>query len=40
MRERLFARLYSAPPPVAELSESDQRCLRDVLQRSLGMSPA
>ena len=35
MRERLFARLYSAPPPVSELPESDQRCLRDVLQRVL-----
>ncbi len=38
MRERLFARLYSAPPAVAELSESDQRCLRDVLQRILSTS--
>jgi DNA-binding MarR family transcriptional regulator len=35
MRERLFARLYSAPTSVAELPESDQRCLRDVLQRVL-----
>src|SRR5690348_14303881 len=33
LRERLFARLYSAPPPVAALSERDQRVLRDVLQR-------
>src|SRR5438874_13585031 len=33
MRERLFARLYSAPPSVTDLPESDQRCLRDVLQR-------
>src|SRR6266550_8938941 len=31
MRARLFARLYSAPPAVAELPESDQRSLRDVL---------
>jgi DNA-binding MarR family transcriptional regulator len=38
MRERLFARLYSAPPSVAELSESDRRCLRDVLQRILSTS--
>jgi DNA-binding MarR family transcriptional regulator len=38
MRERLFALLYSAPPSVAELSESDQRCLRDVLQRVLSVS--
>ena len=36
MRERLFARLYSAPPAVAELSECDQRSLRDVLQRIIG----
>ncbi len=40
MRERLFARLYSAPPAVAELSEPDQRCLRDVLQRILSVSSA
>src|SRR6202171_6520435 len=33
MRERLFARLYSAPRSVAELSERDQRTLKDVLQR-------
>ncbi len=38
MRERLFARLYAAPPAVAELSECDQRSLRDVLQRILSMS--
>jgi len=35
MRERLFARLYAPPRAVAELSEHDQRCLRDVLQRIL-----
>src|ERR1700738_900078 len=34
-RERLFARLYTAPPTVAALSERDQRTLRDVLQRIL-----
>ena len=33
LREKLFARLYSAPPAVAALSEKDQRLLRDVLQR-------
>src|SRR3981081_3083300 len=33
MRERLFARLYSAPRSVAELPERDQQNLRDVLQR-------
>jgi DNA-binding MarR family transcriptional regulator len=38
MRERLFARLYLAPPAVAELSESDQRSLHDVLQRILSIS--
>src|ERR1700676_5633079 len=35
LRERLFARLYSAPRAVADLSECDQRVLRDVLQRIL-----
>src|SRR6202171_2142644 len=39
MRERLFARLYSAPPSVAALSEHDQRCLMDVLQRILSQPP-
>jgi DNA-binding MarR family transcriptional regulator len=38
LRERLFARLYSAPPSVAGLSESDQRCLSNALQRILTMS--
>src|ERR1700694_4343178 len=38
MRERLFARLYSAPPAVAELPDSDQRALRDTLQRILSKS--
>src|SRR5579864_1685972 len=33
LREKLFARLYKAPPAVAALSEKDQRVLRDVLQR-------
>src|SRR3984893_13942667 len=33
LRERLFALLYPAPPAVAELSEREQRCLRDVLQK-------
>ena len=40
MRERLFARLYSAPCSVAELSERDQRTLRDVLQRIMSVSSA
>jgi DNA-binding MarR family transcriptional regulator len=40
LRERLFARLYSAPRSVAELSERDQRTLRDVLQRVLAVSSA
>jgi MarR family transcriptional regulator, organic hydroperoxide resistance regulator len=35
LRERLFARLYSAPPAVVELPERDQRALRDLLQRVL-----
>jgi DNA-binding MarR family transcriptional regulator len=38
LRERFFARLYSAPPSVAALSERDQRVLRDVLQRVLSPS--
>src|ERR1700716_1714444 len=38
LRERLFARLYSAPPSVAGLSESDQRCLSNALQRILAVS--
>jgi DNA-binding MarR family transcriptional regulator len=40
LRERLFARLYSAPRSVAALSEPDQRTLRDVLQRVLAASSA
>src|SRR6202047_1429364 len=35
MRERLFARLYSAPRSLADLSARDQRILRDILQRIL-----
>src|SRR5579864_241616 len=38
LRERLFARLYTAPPSVAALSERDQRVLRDVLQRVVSVS--
>jgi DNA-binding MarR family transcriptional regulator len=38
LRKRLFARLYSAPPSVAALSEHDQRVLRDVLQRVVSVS--
>ena len=40
LRERLFARLYAAPPAVGQLSEGDQRALRDVLQRILSTSSA
>src|SRR3982074_86598 len=40
MRERLFARLYSAPRSLVVLSERDQRTLRDVLQRILSVSSA
>ena len=35
LRERLFARLYAAPPALAQLSERDQRVLGEVLQRIL-----
>src|SRR5438552_15057813 len=38
LRQRLFARLYSAPRSVTELSQRDQRCLRDVLERILAAS--
>jgi DNA-binding MarR family transcriptional regulator len=38
LRQRLFARLYSAPRSLAELSQRDQRCLRDVLERILAAS--
>jgi DNA-binding MarR family transcriptional regulator len=37
MRTRLLGRLYSAPRSVAKLSERDQRCLRDVLERILSV---
>src|SRR2546428_1538478 len=40
LRTRLFARLYAAPPTVAELSERDQRTFGDVLQRILSVSSA
>jgi DNA-binding MarR family transcriptional regulator len=33
LRKRLLGRLYSAPRSVSGLSERDQRCLRDVLER-------
>jgi MarR family transcriptional regulator, organic hydroperoxide resistance regulator len=39
LRQRLFARLYSAPRSVAELPQRDQRCLRDVLERILSATP-
>ena len=38
LREKLFARLYKAPPAVAGLSQHDQRALRDVLQRVMAAS--
>jgi DNA-binding MarR family transcriptional regulator len=37
LRQRLFARLYSAPRSLTELSQDDQRCLRDVLERILAV---
>ena len=39
LRQRLFARLYSAPRALAELPQRDQRCLRDALERILVASP-
>jgi DNA-binding MarR family transcriptional regulator len=39
LRERLFARLYSAPRALGELPQRDQRCLRDVLERILSAPP-
>src|SRR5262249_10229494 len=38
LRQRLFARLYSAPRALAELSQRDQRCLKEVLERILAAS--
>jgi DNA-binding MarR family transcriptional regulator len=38
LRQRLFARLYSAPPAVAELPPRDQRCFKDALERILSVS--
>ena len=38
LRKSLFARLYSAPRSVIELSERDQRTLRDVLERIMSSS--
>ena len=35
LRQRLFARLYSAPRSITDLSQRDQRCLKDVLERIL-----
>src|SRR6266700_1123766 len=40
LRKRLFARLYSAPRSLVELSERDQRTLKDLLQRMLSVSSA
>ena len=39
LRQRLFARLYSAPRSVAELPQRDQRCLRDALEHILSATP-
>ena len=38
LRQRLFARLYSAPRLITELPQRDQRCLRDVLAHILAAS--
>lgn len=35
VRERLRARLREAPPPLAQLSEEDQRALCDIMRRAL-----
>ncbi len=35
LRERLAERLQDAPPPLARLSEDDQRALRDIMRRAL-----
>jgi DNA-binding MarR family transcriptional regulator len=40
LRDRLFARLYSAPRSIAELSERDQGTLMNVLQRIVSASSA
>ena len=38
LRKRLFTRLYSAPRSLAGLSQRDQRCLKEVLERILSAS--
>ncbi len=35
MREQIAARMNEPPPPIAALSEDDQRTLRDLLARAL-----
>jgi DNA-binding MarR family transcriptional regulator len=35
LREEISARLAEAPPPIAGLSQDDQRALRDVLRRAV-----
>jgi DNA-binding MarR family transcriptional regulator len=38
LRQRLFARLYSAPRSLAELPQRHQRCLQEALERILAAS--
>lgn len=35
VRRKIGARMHTPPPPIAELSEADQRELRDILERAL-----
>ena len=40
VRERIAARMNEPPPPIASLSDEDQRTLRDLLARALEREPA
>ena len=39
MREQITKRMAEPPPPIAALSEQDQRALRDILKRALESAP-
>jgi hypothetical protein len=39
MRSEITKRMAEPPPPIASLSEKDQRALRDILKRALETVP-
>lgn len=39
MRKQITKRMAEPPPPIASLSEKDQRALRDILKRALESAP-